>query len=235
MAEFLSSGCAIMDLSEMNETSLIKEEREERMTKESISLRLLSQSLNRLENRMNMLEEQFNELQCAAEELTERLEIHGETLVRQANQDEMWTSVLEDRFTTMELNVFYSYATDLLSCLHSQVIQKLPGMAGHLPTLASILKHKSNSEEISQVWEAVLEKLGLQEDDVKALCTFFITHYYEAKYCPATEREQYVEDISALILKVVKNHILKKSLLCAVQLVEKGKTESSMDHPKEKS
>ncbi|XP_030072942.1 single-pass membrane and coiled-coil domain-containing protein 1 isoform X2 [Microcaecilia unicolor] len=195
----------------------------------------LTDSQRRLEHRVHMLEAQFNDLQCTAEELTQRLEIQGETLVRQANHDEMWTSLLEDRFSTMELNIFYSYVIEMLSFLHSRVVQNLPDMEGHLPTLASILRNRSNSQEISEVWDAVLEKLELQEDEVKTLCTFFITHCYEAKYYTSSERQQYVDDISAMILRVVKNQTLKRSLLCAVQVLEKKKTEKSMDNLKEKS
>nr|XP_033815531.1 single-pass membrane and coiled-coil domain-containing protein 1 isoform X2 [Geotrypetes seraphini] len=235
MAESLNSGGCNIELPGTNPKLLFNKAHEEKMTKELISLHLLNQSLNRLEQRVNMLEAQFHDLQCAAGELTQRLEIQGETLVRQANHDNMWISLLEDRFNTMELNIFYSYAIEMLSFLHSQVVRKLPNMAGYLPTFASILRNKSKSHEISQVWDAVLENLELQEDHVKTLCTFFITHCYEAKYYTPSEREEYVDNISDMILTVVKNHTLMKSLLCAVKILEKKKTEKIMDNPKEKS
>lgn len=128
----------------------------------------------------------------------------------------------------MEIKLFYSYVSETICCLHNQVTQKLPDLARSLPTLASILRRKSKNQRIRLVWESVLESLGLQEGHVRALCTFFITHSYEAQYYPvysANQRQKYTGDIITMITKVVKNQMLQESLLCAVQVVENGKAE----------
>ncbi|XP_067394716.1 single-pass membrane and coiled-coil domain-containing protein 1 [Emydura macquarii macquarii] len=195
------------------------------MTKEAISLHSLKQTLNRVENRLQTLETQFKDLNSTIDKLAQKLEFQGKTLEKQVDQHEMWISLLEDRFTSMEINLFYSYVSEMLCCLHSSVRVKLPDLAGGLPTLASIMRRKDKNKRIRLVWEAVLEMLGLQEGDILTLCTFFIIHCSEAQYYPANQRQMYTSDISTMITKVVKNQILQESLLCAVQVVENGRVQ----------
>ncbi|XP_025049311.1 single-pass membrane and coiled-coil domain-containing protein 1 isoform X1 [Alligator sinensis] len=202
-----------------------------KMTKEAISLHSLNKTLNRIENKLQTLENKFKELDSTLEKLTQKFEIQGTSLEEQVSQDEMWTSLLEDRFTSVEIKLFYSYVSETISCLHNQVTQKLPDLARSLPTLASILRRKSKNQRIRLVWESVLESLGLQEGHVRALCTFFITHSFEAQYYPvysANQRQKYTGDIITMITKVVKNQMLQESLLCAVQVVENGKAEKKV-------
>ncbi|XP_032661968.1 single-pass membrane and coiled-coil domain-containing protein 1 [Chelonoidis abingdonii] len=191
-----------------------------RMTKEAISLHSLNETLNRVENKLQNVEREFKELNSAMEKLTQKLQFQDKTLEKLVGEDEMWISLLEDRFTSVEINLFYSYVSEILCCLHSCVRAKLPDLAGGLPTLASVMRCKGKNQRIRLVWEAVLEMLGMQEGDVSALCTFFIIHCSEARYYPANQRQKYTSDISMMITKVVKNQILQQSLLCAVQVVE---------------
>ncbi|XP_073214793.1 single-pass membrane and coiled-coil domain-containing protein 1 [Lepidochelys kempii] len=178
-----------------------------------------------VENRLQIVETQFKELNSAMDKLTQKLQFQDKTLEKQVDEDEMWISLLEDRFTSVEINLFYSYVSEMLCCLHSRVRVKLPDLAGGLPTLASVMRHKGKNQKIRLVWEAVLEMLGLQEGDVLALCTFFIIRCSEAQYYPANQRQKYTSDISTMITKVVKNQILQESLLCAVQVVENGRAQ----------
>uniref|UniRef100_A0A8C8R5G0 Single-pass membrane protein with coiled-coil domains 1 n=1 Tax=Pelusios castaneus TaxID=367368 RepID=A0A8C8R5G0_9SAUR len=181
---------------------------------------------HRVENRLHTLETQFKDLNSTIDKLTQKLEFQGKTLEKQVDQDEIGFCLhLPGRFTSVEINLFYSYVSETLSCLHSRVRVRLPDLGGGLPTLASIMRRKGKNQRIKLVWEAVLEMLGLQEGDILALCTFFITHGSEAQYYPANQRQTYTSDISMMISKVVKNEILRESLLRAVQVVENGRVQ----------
>ncbi|XP_020841807.1 single-pass membrane and coiled-coil domain-containing protein 1 [Phascolarctos cinereus] len=195
-----------------------------KMTSETTSLQPLKQAMKRVEKKLQTLETQFEELDSAMENLTQKFEFHRKTLESQAVQDEMWTAVLEIKFTSLELNIFYSYIIETLHYLHSQVLEKLPDLERRLPTLATVLKRKNNNKRIRVVWDTVLEALGLQEEDVKAFCTFFIAHSSKAEYYSANLRQMYIHDATPMITNIVKNQILQNSLLHAVQIIENKKT-----------
>uniref|UniRef100_A0A8C3RTX7 Single-pass membrane protein with coiled-coil domains 1 n=1 Tax=Chelydra serpentina TaxID=8475 RepID=A0A8C3RTX7_CHESE len=182
----------------------------------------------KVENRLQTVETQFEELNSAMEKLTQKLQFQNKILEKQVDEDEMWISL----FTSVEINLFYSYVSEMLCCLHSHVRVKLPDLAGGLPTLASVMRCKGKNQRIRLVWEAVLKMLGLQEGNVLALCTFFIIHCSEAQYYPANQRQKYTSDISTMITKVVKNQILRESLLCAVQVVENGRAQRDPNQKK---
>ncbi|MEE6491997.1 hypothetical protein FKM82_016444 [Ascaphus truei] len=186
-------------------------------------------SEKRLEKKLEILHLQFDFLQKAADELTQRLEQQGESVVRQAGQDEMWISLLEDSFSPLELNVFYSYAVDTLSRLHSLVQGQLPEMVRELPTLAAIMKRKSRSQRIRQAFDVGLRTLDLCEEEIKTLCTFFITHCYKAQYLSLKKRDACAENIRDTITHVVKNQMLQRSLQGAVLVVEKGRSVNIVD------
>ncbi|KAF7243209.1 Single-pass membrane and coiled-coil domain-containing protein 1 [Varanus komodoensis] len=188
------------------------------MTREAISLCALNKTLNRVENKLQNIEAQFTVLDSNIQKLSEKFEFRTTALEHQMDQDEMWTSLLEDRFTSVEVNLLYSYVCETIHCLHSQVVKMLPDLARALPTLTSILRRKGKNQRIRLAWESALEMLGLQEGDVKALCAFFITHSYEACYYSANQRQEYAKDVSSFIKKVAKNQLLQHSLLCAVHV-----------------
>ncbi|XP_051841494.1 single-pass membrane and coiled-coil domain-containing protein 1 isoform X1 [Antechinus flavipes] len=198
-----------------------------KMSSEGTSLHPLKEAMKRVGKKLQTLETQFEKLDSAMENLTQKFEFHRKTLESQAVQDEMWTAVLEIKFTSLELNVFYSYITETLHYLHSQVLEKLPDLKRGLPTLATVLKRKNNNKHIKIAWETVLEALGLQEEDVKAFCTFFIAHSSKAEYYSANLRKTYIPDTTLIITNIVKNQVLQTSLLHAVQVIEKKKTEKS--------
>ncbi|XP_058282185.1 single-pass membrane and coiled-coil domain-containing protein 1 [Hylobates moloch] len=125
--------------------------------------------------------------------------------------------------TSMELNILYSYVIEVLICLHTRVLEKLPDLVRGLPTLASVLRRKVKNKRIRVVWESILEECGLQEGDITALCTFFIAHGNKAEYYTAKVRQMYIRDVTFLITNMVKNQALQDSLLRAVQVIEKGK------------
>lgn len=155
--------------------------------------------------------------------LTQKFEQHSKTLASQIAQDELWTAVLALRFTSMELSILYSCVIEVLICLHTRVLEKLPDLMRGLPTLASVLRRKVKNKRIRVVWESVLEEYGLQEGDITALCTFFIAHGNKAEHYIAKVRQMYIRDITFLITNMVKHQALQDGLLRAVQVIEKGK------------
>uniref|UniRef100_A0A6J0T440 Single-pass membrane and coiled-coil domain-containing protein 1 n=1 Tax=Pogona vitticeps TaxID=103695 RepID=A0A6J0T440_9SAUR len=193
------------------------------MSREAISLCALNKTLNRVENKLQCIDAQFTVLDSNIQKLSEKFDFRSTALEHQMDQDEMWASLLEDRFTSVEVNLFYSYICETINCLHSQLTKMLPDLARVLPTLTSVLRRKRKNPRIQMAWESALEILGLQEGDVKALCAFFITHSFNACYYPANQRQSYTKDINSMIREVVKNQILQRSLLHAVSVVERGK------------
>ncbi|MEJ1283257.1 single-pass membrane protein with coiled-coil domains 1 [Cricetulus griseus] len=123
----------------------------------------------------------------------------------------------------MELNILYSYVIEVLICLHTRVLQKLPDLVRSLPTLASVFRRKVKNKHVRIVWESVMEEYGLQERDVTALCTFFIAHGNKAEHYAANIRQTYIKDVTFMITNMVKNQALQDALLRAVQVIEKGK------------
>ncbi|XP_064123708.1 single-pass membrane and coiled-coil domain-containing protein 1 [Loxodonta africana] len=194
------------------------------MNNETTTLISLKEAMKRVEDKLQALEAQFKELDFATDKLTQKFEYHSKTLASQAAQDELWAAVLALKFTPMELNILYSYVIDVLICLHTRVLEKLPDLVRGLPTLASVLRRKVKNERIGVVWESVLEEFGLQEGDITALCTFFIAHGNKAEHYSAKVRQMYIRDVTFLITNMVKNQALQEGLLRAVQVIEKGKT-----------
>ncbi|XP_006200985.2 WD repeat-containing protein 53 [Vicugna pacos] len=175
------------------------------------------------DHKLQALEAQFKELDFTTDNLTQKFECHSKTLANQAAQDELWTAVLSLKFTSMELNILYSYVIEVLICLHTRVLEKLPDLVRGLPTLASILRRKVKNKHIRDVWESVLEEYGLQEGDITALCTFFVAHGNKAEHYIDKVRQMYIRDVNFMITNMVKNQALQDGLLKAVQVVEKGK------------
>ncbi|KAJ7324960.1 hypothetical protein JRQ81_017980 [Phrynocephalus forsythii] len=192
------------------------------MAREAISLCALTKTLNRVEDKLQSIDAQFTVLDSHIQKLSEKFHFCSTALEHQMDQDEMWASLLEDRFTSVEVNLFYSYVCETILCLHSQVTKMIPDLARALPTLSSVLRRKNKNSRIQLAWESALEIIGLQEGDVKALVAFFITHSFSACYYPVNQRQSYTKDINSMISKVVKNEILQHSLLCAVSVVERG-------------
>ncbi|XP_008836742.1 single-pass membrane and coiled-coil domain-containing protein 1 [Nannospalax galili] len=183
----------------------------------------LKEAMKRVENKLQALDTQFKELDITKDNLTQKFEHHRKTLASQTAQDELWTAVLALKFTSMELNILYSYVIEVLIYLHTQVLEKLPDLVRGLPTLASILRRKAKNKHIQVVWESVLEDLGLQERDVMVLCTFFIAYGNKAEHFAANVRQMYIKDITYMITNMVKNQALQDGLLRAVHIIEKGK------------
>ncbi|XP_003792717.1 single-pass membrane and coiled-coil domain-containing protein 1 [Otolemur garnettii] len=193
------------------------------MNNETTTLMSLQEAMKRVDNKLQALEAQFKELDFTKDNLTQKFENHSKTLAIQAAQDEMWTAVLALKFTPMELNIVYSYVAEVLICLHTHVLEKLPDLVRGLPTLASVLRRKVRNKRIRVVWESVLEECGLQEGDITALCTFFIAHGNKAEHYAAKVRQMYIRDITLMITNMVKNQALQQGLLRAVHIIEKGK------------
>ncbi|XP_007431494.1 single-pass membrane and coiled-coil domain-containing protein 1 [Python bivittatus] len=189
------------------------------MAKEPLSLCVLNKTLNRIENKLQTIKLQYTVLDSSIQKLSEKFDFWNTVL----EQDVMWTSLLEDRFNSVEINLFHSYICETIHCLHSQVIKRVPDLARALPTLSSVLKRKGKNQRIQLAWESALEILGLQEEDFKALSAFFITYSQDANYYPDKQRQNYTQDIQSVINKVVKNQVLHQSLLCAVNVVENKK------------
>ncbi|XP_032979028.1 single-pass membrane and coiled-coil domain-containing protein 1 isoform X1 [Rhinolophus ferrumequinum] len=176
-----------------------------------------------VDHKLKALEAQFKELDFTKDNLTQKFEHHTKTLASQAAQDELWTAVLALKFTSMELNILYSYVVEVLICLHTHVLEKLPDLVRGLPTLSSVLRRKVKNKRIRDVWESVLEECGLQEGDITALCTFFIAHGSKSEHYSANVRQMYIRDVPFMITNMVKNQALRDGLLRAIQVIEKGK------------
>uniref|UniRef100_A0A673T408 Single-pass membrane protein with coiled-coil domains 1 n=1 Tax=Suricata suricatta TaxID=37032 RepID=A0A673T408_SURSU len=193
------------------------------MNNETTTLISLKEAMKRVDHKLQALEAQFKELDFTKDSLTQKFEHHSKALASQAAHDELWTAVLALKFTSMELNILYSYVMDVLICLHTRVLEKLPDLVRGLPTLASVLRRKVKNQRIRGVWESVLEECGLEEGDVTALCTFFIAYGNKAEYYVAKVRQMYIRDVTFLITNMVKNEALQDGLLRAVQVIERGK------------
>ncbi|XP_045759044.1 single-pass membrane and coiled-coil domain-containing protein 1 [Mirounga angustirostris] len=202
------------------------------MNNETTALISLKEAMKRVDHKLQALEAQFKELDCTKDGLTQRFEEHSKALASQAAQDELWRAVLATKFTSMELNILYSYVIEVLICLHTRVLEKLPDLVQGLPTLASVLKRKVKNQRVRVMWESVLEECGLQEGDITALCTFFIAHGNKAEYYGAKVRQMYIRDVTFLITNMVKNQALQDSLLRAVQVIGKGKAARSPEEQK---
>uniref|UniRef100_A0A8C5SL38 Single-pass membrane protein with coiled-coil domains 1 n=1 Tax=Laticauda laticaudata TaxID=8630 RepID=A0A8C5SL38_LATLA len=171
--------------------------------------------LTRTENKLQTIKSQYIVLDSGIQKLSEKFDFWNMVL----EQDEMWTSL----FNSVEINLFYSYICETIQCLHSQVVESIPDLARVLPTLSSVLKRKNKNKRIKSAWESALETLGLQEEDVKVFCTFFITYSQDANYFPDKLRQDYTQDIQSVVNKVVNNQVLHHSLLCAINVVENKK------------
>ncbi|XP_027441321.1 single-pass membrane and coiled-coil domain-containing protein 1 [Zalophus californianus] len=202
------------------------------MNNETTALISLKEAMKRVDHKLQALEAQFKELDCTKDSLTQRFEEHSKALASQAAQDELWRAVLATKFTSMELNILYSYIIEVLICLHTCVLEKLPDLVQGLPTLASVLRRKVKNQRIRVVWESVLAECGLQEGDITALCTFFIAHGNKAEYYGTKVRQMYIRDVACLITNMVKNQALQDSLLRAVQVIEKGKAVKAPEEQK---
>ncbi|KAJ8280394.1 hypothetical protein GJAV_G00054010 [Gymnothorax javanicus] len=179
--------------------------------------------LSWLEKIIEQVNCKFEELDEATRSLTERLEHHKQELALQAQQDQVWVSLLDEKFTTMETNLFFSYVADTFQSCRYHVVRKLLDLAPNLPSMACILRRKVKNRRINVAWESTLRDLGLENSDVKVMSAFFVTHGYQAEYISLTKRQRLAEDMNTLISKAVENPVLKYSLLKAVQVVEKGK------------
>ncbi|XP_072330993.1 single-pass membrane and coiled-coil domain-containing protein 1-like isoform X1 [Scyliorhinus torazame] len=198
------------------------ERRELKASPERISMELLSYRVGRLEKRIEELKTEFQELDHNAKELIQSFEPQCEIIAQEAGEDELWSSLLEDRLTRVEVNIFFSYVVDMLQSLHLCVLEKQPGFTSILPTLSSILRRKAWDMELEASWASVLSEFGLTESDVKALCAFFVTHCNEADYYPLKDRQIYSQNIQEVLDKAVPCRILHHCLLHLVQLAELG-------------
>ncbi|XP_067851701.1 single-pass membrane and coiled-coil domain-containing protein 1-like [Heptranchias perlo] len=205
----------------MEKQELKNERRELKASSEKVSMELLSHRIGRLEKRIEELRAEYQELHQNAKNLIQRFEPLCANIAKQAGQDEMWSSLLEDRFTLVEVNLFFSYVVDMLQSLHSRVLEKQPGFASILPTLSSILRRKIWDTELEATWTSVLPEFGLSDSDVKALCAFFVTHCNEAEYYPPLERKRYNQNVQEVLNRAVSSRILQHCLLHIVQLAEK--------------
>ncbi|XP_078065356.1 single-pass membrane and coiled-coil domain-containing protein 1-like [Mustelus asterias] len=204
------------------EKEKIKTERRElKASSERISMELLSHRVGRLEKRIEELKAEYQELDQNAKELIQSFEPQCANIAQEAGEDELWSSLLEDRLTHVEVNIFFSYVVDMLKSLHLCVLEKQPGFTGILPTLSSILRRKVWDMELEAIWVSVLPEFGLNESDVKALCAFFVTHCNEADYYPLKERQMHSQNIQEVLDKAVPSRILHHCLLHLVQLAEK--------------
>ncbi|XP_043450410.1 single-pass membrane and coiled-coil domain-containing protein 1 isoform X1 [Prionailurus bengalensis] len=202
------------------------------MNNETTTLISLKEAMKRVDHKLQVLEAQFKELDFTKDSLTQKFEHHSKALANQAAHDELWTAVLALKFTSMELSILYSYVMEVLICLHTRVLEKLPDLVRGLPTLASVLRRKVKNQRIRGVWESVLEESGLEEGDITALCTFFIAYGNKAEYYVAKVRQMYIKDVTFLITNMVKNQALQDGLLRAVQVIEKGKAVKAPENQK---
>ncbi|XP_048836190.1 single-pass membrane and coiled-coil domain-containing protein 1-like isoform X2 [Brienomyrus brachyistius] len=198
------------------------------MATDGPSLKSLSATLSRVELKFESINIQFEELDEAAARISDRLEKHRSTLDQQVHQHQVWVSLLEDQLTTLETNLFVTYAMDTLRRCHSVVLGKLPDLAPSLPTVASVLHRKARNRQVRLAWESSLQDLGLRSTDITALCALFVMHGCQAEYFGPAQRQHYTGQVEALIQRVVTNLALREGLLRAVQVVEVGHADTVM-------
>ncbi|XP_072557516.1 single-pass membrane and coiled-coil domain-containing protein 1 isoform X2 [Paramormyrops kingsleyae] len=184
------------------------------MATDGPSLESLSATLSRVELKFESINIQFEELDETAARLSDRLEKHRNTLDQQVHEDQV--------LSTLETNLFVTYAMDTLRRCHSVVLGKLPDLAPSLPTVASVLHRKARNRQVRLAWESALQDLGLSSTDITALCTLFVMHGCRAEYFGPAQRQHYVGKVEVLIRRVVTNPALRDGLLRAVQVVEVG-------------
>ncbi|XP_048398604.1 single-pass membrane and coiled-coil domain-containing protein 1-like isoform X1 [Stegostoma tigrinum] len=201
------------------------ERRELKASSQKVSTELLRHRIVRLEKRIEELKAEYQKLDQDAKELIQSFEPDCESIAKEADEDELWSSLLEDRLTHVEVNIFFSYVVDILQSLHLRVLEKQPGLASFLPTLSSILRRKIWDMDLEATWTSVLPEFGLNESDTKALCAFFVTHCKDAEYYPLMERRRHNLNIKEVLDRAVPSRILHHCLFHLVQLAEK---ESSM-------
>ncbi|GCC35496.1 single-pass membrane and coiled-coil domain-containing protein 1-like [Chiloscyllium punctatum] len=201
------------------------ERRELKAPPQKVSSELLRHRIDRLEKRIEELKAEYQKLDQNAKQLIQSFEPNCEHIAKEAGEDELWSSLVEDRFTHVEANIFFSYVVDILQSLHLRVLEKQPGFASFLPTLSSILRRKIWDTELEATWTSVLSEFGLNESDIKALCAFFVTYCKDAEYYPLIERKRYSLNIKEVLDRAVPSRILHHCLLHLVQLADK---ESSM-------
>nr|XP_044627302.1 single-pass membrane and coiled-coil domain-containing protein 1 isoform X2 [Equus asinus] len=123
------------------------------MNNETTTLISLKEAMKRVDHKLQALEAQFKELDFTKDNLTQKFEHHSKTLASQAAQDELWTAVLALRFTSMELNILYSYVIEVLICLHTRVLEKLPDLVSRfspVTILATLRRFHSLLEQQAQ-------------------------------------------------------------------------------------
>ncbi|KAE8587746.1 hypothetical protein XENTR_v10022086 [Xenopus tropicalis] len=192
------------------------------MSKKTVPFSSFMSTVKRLEQRLEDLQVHFDFIQKAADELDRRLALQGDSIAKQEGQNETWKSLMETSFSPREQDLLYSYTVDALGFLRNLVREQLPELEKDLPTLASILKLKSRNEQIKQAYNTALNNLGLSEDNVKSLCVFLITCYYDAKYIPREERKDWAGKMNHMIDVVVTNQEMQKSFKNALLATEKA-------------
>ncbi|XP_062439144.1 single-pass membrane and coiled-coil domain-containing protein 1 [Rhea pennata] len=202
-----------------------------KMTKDGVSLRSLNKALNRVENKLQTLETQFEDLKSSLDKLAWKFERQGEILENQMSQDAMWTSMLEDSLTSVEVNLLFSYTCETLAALHCLVTAEVPDLAEGLPTTTTILRRKARHPRIQTAWETALQSLGLHEGDVGTLCTFFAVHGHKAQYYTPAQRQLCPGDMATALSRAVKNERLRGSLLRATEAVDHRRTQRQTKTP----
>lgn len=192
-------------------------------TEEEQSDKGFSGTLNRLEQRLENISSRFEEMDETASGLMERLKRHRQALATQAQQDQVWASLIKDSLSLAEVSLLFGYVSDTLHCCHTRVLERLPDLAPGLPTTASILRRRVKNRRVDAAWRAGLRELGLGEADAKALCAFFVTQGFQCEYKKAERNPDQQEAVEAVIRRCVENQVMRDSLLRAVQVVEKGK------------
>ncbi|XP_030633846.1 single-pass membrane and coiled-coil domain-containing protein 1-like [Chanos chanos] len=173
-----------------------------------------------LERRLGLIGERFEELDKAAQALTEKLDRHKQLLGQQDRQDKVWAFLLSQSLSTQESQLLFGYVVDALKCCHTCVLEKVPELASGMPTLASVLRRRGRNRRVELAWQRALTDVGLNEEDVSVLCTFYVVHGHSCEFRRDVATVVPKADVQMLIHRVVLDPSLRASLLRAVQLAE---------------
>ncbi|XP_023870107.1 single-pass membrane and coiled-coil domain-containing protein 1 [Salvelinus sp. IW2-2015] len=126
-----------------------------------------SSELQRLGSRLDAIFGRFRELDEAERVLTGRLKRHRQALDKQKQQKQVWTSLLEDSLSTVEVSLLLGYVSDTFHSCHTLVLQRVPDLAPSLPTTASVLRTQPKNRRGYQCdYQRTGKRDGQQQSDV---------------------------------------------------------------------
>eukprot|EP00063_Salmo_salar_P043984 XP_014018819.1 PREDICTED: single-pass membrane and coiled-coil domain-containing protein 1 isoform X1 [Salmo salar] len=103
-----------------------------------------------LGSRLDAVIGRFGELDEAERVLTGMLKNYRQALANQKQQKQVWTSLLEDSLSTVEVSLLLGYVSDTFHSCHTLVLQRVPDLAPSLPTTTSVLRTQPKNRRVDK-------------------------------------------------------------------------------------